>query len=482
MVSFVLALLCAPRNAPASEPESLSDLLSGDRRRHPAESVGAILRALPRLSEGEREVARFLLAGRLAELGLRDLAAAELRSLAGSFELAPAAFVALARLRDEAGESEALHAEARFAPWDRIAEGDFDETVFRVARAAFAAGRHAECRSWLQRIRPESDYLPFSFFLTAQSEYALGRVGPALEATEAVFRSPGAPLLHDRASILAGDMLTEIGLYADAVAVLSWPAAGSAFRPRAERDATVARTLAALEGRDPAADPREAERLLDERDSKIAAAVGSPAERAARAEDLRRSWPSASLVRTRRAWTAERAAEALDRIRGFGFGRVLEILWESAPPTILYRLLMDERDAASPPQAAVAAETRFFFAPEPSVAKLLAALALFDQPLATGGCSGHAARAIRAEAASVALGRTSPPNLATLDRAARACDADGIANLESALADALDRAVAAEARERRREAREQRLRLAEAIAGFRYAASRRPEAAQEERP
>ncbi len=481
MVSFVLALLCAPRNAPASEPESLSSLLSGERRRHPAESVGAILRALPGLSEGEREVARFLLADRIAELGLRDLAVAELRSLAGSFELAPAAFVALARLRDEAGESEALHAEARFAPWDRVADEDFDETVFRVARAAFETGRHAECRSWLQRVRPESDYFPFSRFVTAQSEYALGRTGRALEATEDLFRSPRVPLLQDRAAILAGDMLTEIGLYTDAVAVLSWPAAESAFRPRAERDAAVARTLAALETRDPAADTREAERLLDERESSIAAAVGSPAKLAARGEDLRRAWPSASLLQARRAWTAARAAEALDRMQGFGLGRVLEVLWESAPTTILYHLLFDERDVASPPPATVAAETRFFFVPEPSVAKLLAALALFDQPLAKGGCDGLAAQALRAEAARAALGRTPAPSLATLDRAARACDADGSVPLETALADALDRAVAAEALRRRRETREQRRRLAEAIAGFRFAASRRPQTA-EERP
>jgi hypothetical protein len=265
-------------------------------------------------------------------------------------------------------------------------------------------------------------------------------------------------------------MLTEVGLYTDAVAVLSWPGPDSAFRRRAERDATIARTLAELESRDASADSTAAERLGDEHDRAVASAVDSPADLAARAEDLRRAWPPAALVRSRRRWAVERAEAAEGRLQGFGVRRVLEIVWQSLPTTILYRLWQDEREPSPRPAAKVAAETRFFFAPDPAVAKLLTALALFDGRLAGTDCAALAARALRDDAAGAAVDRSAPPSLAKLDRIARGCGGER-PQAEARLETALGGAIAAGALQSRRRSREQGLRLTEAIADLRYAAS-----------
>ncbi|MGH7822218.1 MAG: tetratricopeptide repeat protein, partial [Candidatus Binatia bacterium] len=344
VLDLATVLLFFPLLGGTSQPQGLSQLLDGYRERSGSETAVAILRGLSELSDDERPIARFLLAHSLAELGLPSLATRELVGLLDHPDLGGAAFLGLARLQSGRSEAAALLRHARSAAWDRMGDDEFSEAVFRVARASFFAGRYPEARSWLVRVPEGSAYFPFSRYLLAQTEYALERYGEAIEAADAVFRahSPRGPRrwLQDRTAILVGDMLTEIGLYPDAVAVLAWLRPDSPFHARAELDQNAAQSLAEIEAgasdRAIAAEER-VEAMLAEQDRAIAATTDALSARAA---DLRQNWPSDDLRRSRRRAAWATAAEAHERSRSFDWRRPIEVLWQSLPPVMLSRIFM----------------------------------------------------------------------------------------------------------------------------------------------
>ena len=70
-----------------------------------------------------------------------------------SSEVGAAAFLMLARVRDEDGENEALEAAARRAPWRSLDDESLGEAATHVARASMRSGRYADAREWLRRSR-----------------------------------------------------------------------------------------------------------------------------------------------------------------------------------------------------------------------------------------------------------------------------------------------------------------------------------------
>jgi tetratricopeptide (TPR) repeat protein len=476
-LDLATALLCLPLLGGTYQPESFSQLLDGYRERSAADTAVATLRGLSEFTLNERPIANFLLANDLAELGLSDLAAAEFGALLDHPHLAPAAFLGLARLQTDPSGAATLLREARRAPWGRMDGDDFAEAAFRVARASFVAGRYPEARSWLTQIPESSAYFPFSRYLLAQTEYALDRYGKAIEAADTVFqvRSPGGSSrwLQDRTAILVGDMLTEIGLYPDAIGVLDWPEADSPFRGRAELDAGSARSLAEIEA---GASDREAaaeesvEETLTGQDLAIAAAAN---QLSARASDLVRTWPPRELGRARRraAWAA--AAKAHERSRGFDWRRPLEILWYSFPPVILARILGRPPERRADVESTVGADTRFFFTPEGEVAKLLTAVALASEAPRGDGCAERAARHLRLRAAGALAGFADPVASEEIRAIATGCGGEDSPDPLPALSEKLRTALAVEASRLRRDVRSRQALFTQAVAEAR----RRREAA-----
>lgn len=178
---LVFPLLSAPQE------EGLSELIERYGRSQAADSAVALTRRLPALSGTTRETARFLLAIDFAELGLGDLAVSELEALTGEPCLGPAASVALLRIRSDSGSNDAVVHEASAAPWDRMKDEDFGESLYRVARAFFLTRRYPEARDWLAHVPEASPYFLFARYLLAQTEYALGHFGRAVEAAEPIF-------------------------------------------------------------------------------------------------------------------------------------------------------------------------------------------------------------------------------------------------------------------------------------------------------
>ena len=449
----------------ARQSLSLSQLVEeyGDRRA--PQSAAALLRAMPAFSPGERHIASFLLGNDFAELGLDDLAARQWVVLLDSADLGGAAFVALARLYDDTQDSDALLVRAKQARWDEVPAADMAEAVYRVARACMREGRYAQARDWLARISEDSPYYPASRFLLAQTEYALGRTGAALDAAERVFRVPARTTsdqwLQDRTAILAGDMLTEIGLYPEAAGVLQWPSSASPFRQRADRDRLLA--VALFSGGDEAS----AERAGRSEENALARAASAPHERA---DELRRVWPSARMSRERRRWAAGAARTASDADRGMLWRVPLEVLWRSLPPVVVYQMFRRATHEDARQEQAVAADARFFFTPRPEVARLLVALALASEPASPDDCAGRAASAIAARAAGPLAGTEPPVTWGELQAlAARCancdeCEPTDNAALRSLLEAKLDAAIAADALRRTREIREQRFVVSTAIA------------------
>src|ERR1041385_7451554 len=135
------------------------------------------------------EVARFLVANDLDEMGLDETAAMLFRSLATSASLAPAAFAGLARLRDARGEDQELRLEAKDAPWQRMSAEDRAEAAYHVARACFRDRRYPETRWWADQVPASSPFYPFVRFLLAQAEYAFGENARAIDAAQPIFAS-----------------------------------------------------------------------------------------------------------------------------------------------------------------------------------------------------------------------------------------------------------------------------------------------------
>ena len=477
------ALLCFPLLGGTHQPESLSQLLDRYRERSAADSAVATLNGFSRLTHQDCSIARFLLANDLAELGLADLAATELRALLDFPDLAPAAFVALARLQNETNGAEALVREARRAPWERLGSDDFGEAAFRVARASFSTGRYPEARSWLAQVPKDSSYFPFSRYLLAQTEYALDRYGKAMDAADAIFQVRSGygsrRWLEDRTAILVGNMLTELGLYPDAIAVLGWPGADSPFHARAERDERLARSLADAEAG--AADP---ERIVDEtlagNERAIEAIATSPERISAQTADLERVWPARALARERRRFAWAAAVEAYERRRGFDWRRPLQVLWYSFPPVIFARIFRGSPEPGSSEDSTVMPDTRFFFTPRGDVTKLLAAVALASEPAHGEGCTDRAARQLRLRAAA-SLAAAAPLESEELRAIAAGCGGENSPDVVPAVRGKLETALTAEALRLRREIRNQRALFSEALAEARVRRETAVEAAKEGR-
>ena len=446
------------------------DLLPTRIEEYPDRSAAASAASLARLAHDratpDERIASFLLANDLGELGLRDLARRELRALVDSPEIGAAAFVSLVRLLDEDRDDEALLAAVKRARWADLAGDEIAEVAFRIARACVRERRYAEARDWLAQVPPaSSEYLP-SRYVLAQAEYALDRVPQALDAIEVMFRAPrrepAVGWLQDRAALLAGEMLTEIGLYADAAAVLEWPAASSPFHSRAAREAATARALAKIATSNAAEDSTNVERVID--DGGLAA-VESPEARARIAGELEKAWPSPLLRNERRRSAAGAARRAYERSRGFGWRQALDVAWRSLPPVIVYGALRAKRPAPPPKAPELSPDTRFFFTPEPRVANLLTAIALASE--AAGQTqSDCGARAIAARAARVLAEEAPPPSAAELAAASLRCDAPEPISVASLRAK-LERAIEEETLRRERTIHERRYFLEERLAAAR---------------
>ena len=445
----------------------LARWLADHRDASGAETAVALVTARAELPVAEQPIADFLLATSFAELGLDALAARTLTPLVDSPELGAAAFLALARVRDESGEDDALQADARKAPWPRLDDESFGEAAIRVARACMRTGRYAEAREWLEHVPETSAAAAFARVLRVQTEYALDRPAAALEAAEHAFEIPAASRasgwLEDRTAILVGDLLTEIGLYHEAIEVLAWPAATSPFRRRAERDREIARVLDAAARRS-GTPTASADVWSADLEREIGAATGSASALAERVADLRAAWPSPVVRAERRRWAADVATSALERARPFDWRRVIEVVWRSFPPVALYELAARDRtDRAPRDSRAVTEETRFFFAPRPEVSRLLVGLALVSEMPRGDTCAERAAGALAVRVAASFAPAGSPVTSEDLTRVAASCDRARTADVGDTLERALRDALAAESSRRVLQIREQRLRLAEAV-------------------
>jgi tetratricopeptide (TPR) repeat protein len=468
-LDLATVLLFFPLLGGARQSLGLSQIVQeyGDRRA--AQTAAALLRAMPTFSPADQPTAGFLLGNDFAELGLHELARRQFLALLDSPNLGGAAFVAMARLYDDTQDGgEALRAQAKHARWESMRDEDLAEAAYRVARACMRAGRHSEARDWLARISEDSPYFPPSRVLLLQTEYALGRTGAALDAADAVFRMRARTMterwLQDRTAILTGDMLTEIGLYPYAAGVLEWPSVTSPFHARAERDRLVAHAL--LTGApETTTELAAAEQSRRRSESEIERAVSSGEDRAARARELERVWPSARLSRERRRWAAGIAGAACDQVRGFDWRRPLEIVWRSLPPVVVYEMLRRKPTrAVSLDARPVTSEARFFFTPRPEIARLLVAVALASEPAPGDDCATRSANALALRAAGSLGAAESPATLDELRGIAAQCERTDSRALRVLLEAKLQDAIAAEASRRVLEIREQRYVLSEAIA------------------
>lgn len=469
-ILFLLPLRFAPAGESVSRP--LNDFVQSD----PADSATTLLGLLSTVSGPERNAALLLLAEDLAEMGLQDSSTSLLLPLSLSpSPFAPAAFVALTRLRLETGEEESLFREAKLAPWDRLNDEDFAESLYRVGRACLRTNRFPEAREWLAQVPSDSAFYPYSRYLLAQAEYALGRYARAVEAAQPIFSSrfPESFIepLRERAAVLLAEMFIEIGLYETADQLLTSASTEGPFRTRAARDRMLARGLARLSAAREGAEAENAHeivsrasRSLEDIEREIESATGSPDALSTRAEELKRAWPSTKVRSERRRWTARRAADALEEARGWGIRRLFRLVWQAFPPAILYRLASRAIEPAPPPPASLRAEGRFFFAPNAEVGKVLVAIALLSVPEGERNCAAQAARALRSRVAAALLGRRSAPTTADLSTLATACGEGGIEGLAAEADEALRSAISAEALRRRRELRARLLAIDEAVA------------------
>lgn len=480
-LNLATALLLFPFLTP--EPKPLAALLGRYEERRAADSAVALLRQARSSGGAERAIIEFLLANDLEGLGLLDEALRRFQAASRSAAIAPAAALGAVRVRFEAGEDDALYHEARSLPWDRFVDDDFAEAAYRVAGACFRSGRYPEARSWLSEVPRASPFFPFARYLLAQTEYAIGRYGEAVEAAEPVFalrRDDVVERLQERTAVLLGDMFVEIGLYDDAVAIFGWPDRTSPFHRRALRDAAVARALAQAEGGwfDRAAwSTSSVNRALEAIEQEVADSVDDPSKVAARAAELRRAWPSRRLDRARRAWAARRATAAVVAEDGWTVRRVFDAAWQSLPPVILVRFFQRGSEHAPAAAPSMAAEDRFFFAPDPAVARVLAAAALVAEP-AQPGCDGAAATALRTRAAAALLGEEAAPTSDDIGRIGAGCGEGTLRGVAERAEAELAAAVSADARRIQRELRRRRYALEEAMA---RASLDRETAAQAER-
>ena len=461
-MDLATVVLFFPLLGGVQQSESLAKLLENYPERTAASSAASLIASAEQRLPAERPIAAFLLGNDLAELGLTELATRELRPLLESPDLGAPAFLALARLLDADGEDESLLRDAQRARWNDLGEEEFAEVSFRMARACMREQRYAESRDWLSKIPKTSPYFAPSRYLLAQTEYALGRLPRSLEAVESVYgvpvREPSGGWLQDRTAIFTGEMLTEIGLYADAVAVLEWPSPGSPYRERAEREAAIARTLATVRTSPAENTSTDAATILPDR----VVATYTSEEREKIARDLENAWPSRPLRDARRRFAATAARRAYDS--GFGLDRGVEVLWRSFPPVILYEAFRAAGGEPTKTEPTVGDETRFFFTPRPEVAKLLTAVRLVSEPSSKDAC---AARALRARAASTLSASEPPPTRAELAALANRCEEKDPGQMLPALRAKLDRAIEEDVARAQRELRAQRYLLEEGLAAAR---------------
>lgn len=466
----------------------LPPLLDEYGERSALETTRQSLLMEPTAPDRDREIVSLLLAADLAELGFADLATGALRGLLGSDTVGGQAMLVLARLRNDGGEgAEGLVSAARGARWELLDGEDLAEAEFLVARACMRTRRYPEARAWLRQVPRGSGFFRFSRYLLAQTEYALGRTGAALDAASEVFadhpRDTSDRWLQERTAVLVGDMLIDLGRYRDAVAALGWPAAASPFRARAERDAAIARALWTAGDDAGASDAHAAlERATANRDREIAAAVASPAETAARAADLERAWPPREIRRERRRALARAARAAYERTRAPGWRRVAQVVWRSLPPVALYELVRGEPGGAATPAAAVDARSRHFFTPSPQAAKLLSAIALASEATSGRGCGDRFARAVAERAGAALVDGTGDPSGADLLAIASECRDGNPSRTLAALRERLAGTVDAEASRLRREVHEQGYRVEEALLAARLAPRGGTEAEGERNP
>jgi tetratricopeptide (TPR) repeat protein len=460
IVAFLLLLISSP------EERVLRSLLDEHAERASASrSAVALLRILPELDGRENEAARLLLADDLAEMALVPAAQAEYRRLLDSPASAAAASVALARLYGDAEEPELLRGLAGVVPWRSLDDRDFAETAFRLGRACHLAGRRAEAREWLAEIPRESDYHPFARYLAAQVAYADGRYAEAVAAASDVLEREGSSdVLRDRAAILLGDMLTEIGQYDKALGFFSRTSAESPYRDRAERDRRIAQELRDALGASRRSIPArmgEVEKDLRSREEEILAAARPGAGLEETLEDLKRSWPSRELAAMRRRWTQRRAAEALEGGIAGTIGRLLSAAWETLPPVMALGLARSDPDEARPvPEMSPAA--RFFFVPTPRTARLLVAAALTAERREED-CAGGAAATLRDRAVRAHLGLAPMPSGEEVAEIAAGCGREETVDLRSAIDERLRAELGSEARAQARLVEAQRHFLDQAV-------------------
>ena len=462
-MDLATVVLFFPLLGGAHGSESLPQLFEEYSRRSAAASATVLLRSAGDRSPAERSITAFLLANDLAELGFRDLAGRELHPLLTSPTLGPAAFLSLVRILDEDEQDERLLEEARRASWADLDDEEFAEATFRVARSCMRQRRWAQAREWLKQVPTSSAYHVPSRYLLAQTEYALGRLPQAIEAIDSVFlvpaRDPETGWMKDRTAIFAGEMLTEVGLYSDAVSVFAWPAKSSPFRARADREARLAEALAEVIA---AADGDVDKRL----GPPPTAATAEARARAAR--ELERAWPSQPLREARRHFAVAAARRAYDREQGVGWRRAVDLVWWSLPPVALYEALGSEHLTAPSQNARLGAEASAFFTPRPEIANLLTAIALAGE--ATSGGRDCPPRALAVRAAQT-LAATSPPptraELTTLAGSAGSCDGGDTRTLLPSLRAKLDQAIEREAVRREHVLRSQRYLVEETLAAAR---------------
>jgi tetratricopeptide (TPR) repeat protein len=452
--------------------------VEGYSEREAAESAVEEFGRLDGPDEVERHVALFLLASDLAELGLFELAA-DTYHRAGQWPLlAGAAFLGELRALDDAEQHERLHRRAPRGPWEELDGEERAEALFRAARAAFATSRYPEARDWLREIPQGSSWYPFSRYLLAQTEFALGRYDRAIEAAEPIFAGGGAdPVaarLRQRMALVLGEMMIEIGLYETAKVLLELPGPDGPVGRRAQRDRSIASALAAAER----GDLEQAERIVAEvvaafeRAAEQVGADGAPETLAERLRDLRRTWPPRERLAERRRWAEERARSAIRRARESVPARIRSVLWANLPPVVLWRLLAEARPAPLPGPIVLDEATQRFFAPRGDISRALVALALLEESSSGASCARRAAARLRARAAAVLIGRAPAPGFSDLATIAASCDADRDPELEAAVTDAALRALAAETRAADLRLRQQRYLLEEAIARARFVRSR----------
>ncbi|MGH7806156.1 MAG: tetratricopeptide repeat protein [Candidatus Binatia bacterium] len=437
-----------------------------------------LLRHAAPLNPVETSVVRFLTANDLAALGLEATAIEVFRDLVRHPRLGGAAFVGLARLRDERREHSTLKLEAERAPWEWMEPDDAVEAAYRVARACVATERFADARVWLSRVPPESPYAPYAHYVLAQAEYGLGNYGAAVEAARPIFDLPGSEptisALRDRTAVLLGDMFIEIGLYGYAEDLLRWPAPSSPFYGRARRDLALSRALSAIAGGEIGTGNREIDRVDGELET-AADGIGTKAdtqqEAALLGANLAVAWPSRALLDARRRWAASRALEALDAARGASFGRLFQAAFESLPPVFLYRLATRPSPPPPPPSPTVGREAAFLFPPERELSRALVALAVAEERAGDRSCPDAAARALRSRVTVSLLGESKEPTLGEVSEIARGCGRGPVGEVAARARAHLLAEIPAETRRRQRRIREQRYRVDDAIARFRLSRS-----------